>query len=831
MGGLPLATVSESVSTASAQGVEKPRGRVQLNPDRHAIPAELLADPRFVTWRYEGEKSTKVPYTPDGRRKANKNAPGDRGAASACIATVAMGAVDGIGFVLGDGWVGLDFDKALDEAGHASPELQRLVEPLLGVWCYAEVSPSGTGVKFVLRADGAALRALAAEITGRNPTDEYNKFTPALPGIKEIQVNHSGGYFTLTGVPWGGPKWDGQRWDDATAAVGEVMRRAHAMKFRAPAKRHEAPIRLALDLADGEVLDRAFAAKNGARVRAIYDGNNADHGGDASAADCALAAQLAFYCGPNGHEQVKRIMRASPRWREKLEREDYMDATVATGYRGLTEFYEPARRRTEPSRRRESKAEQAAHEFALTDAFRKIHHGHLVWSDQDRWFVVDEDSGVFREDPCGSPLGTAIDTVRSVLDSGTHDEATKNKCFRVSVANAVLRASRGYRLEDGGMAVRHADLNRDPWLLGTPAGVLDLRTGETRKGTAADLVTKTTKVAPAATADASTCPLWLEFMDFVTGENANLAAFLQRWAGYALTGDLSEHAVLWLCGPGGTGKSTFIETLSHVLGDYAATMSPQVFLSDDHGHPTAVASLHGSRFASCSEFPEGKPLNEARMKRLTGGDTITARFMHQDEFSFRMQAKIIAATNHKPRLVAVSDAMARRLHVVEMGHKLDESGLRERVHRDLKTHMIQNEGPGILRWMLDGLESLLKQRAAGGGLNPPASVRDATAAYVQSQDTLSEWWEECFTYNPKQATFVATSELLDSWERWAAQNKVDRRLDSIRLSEFLYDKHGIQAKASPRSRQGPRCKGYHGVATVSAQGYDYAAQAADGCTD
>jgi putative DNA primase/helicase len=220
------------------------------------------------------------------------------------------------------------------------------------------------------------------------------------------------------------------------------------------------------------------------------------------------------------------------------------------------------------------------------------------------------------------------------------------------------------------------------------------------------------------------------------------------------------------------------------------------------------------------------------MKRLTGGDTIRARFMHQDEFSFRMQAKIVAATNHKPRLVDVSDAMARRLHVVEMGHKLDESGLRERVHGDLKTHMMHNEGPGVLRWMLDGLESLLEQTATGGGLKPPASVRDATAAYVQSQDTYSEWWEECFTYAPDQATFVATSEILTSWERWAASNKVDRRLDSIRLADFLHRKHGIAAKSRPRS-YGPRCKGYQGVATVSAtaQGYDYAAQVADGCTD
>lgn len=833
-----MSTVPNASSAKDPVGRDKPRGRVRIDPHGHAVPAALRDLARFVTWRYEevGGKPTKVPYRPDGRAKASTTEPSDWGSIDACLATVqAERARDdgaGLGLVIGAGYVGLDFDRVLDGNGNPSREFLHLVEPLEALGCYAEFSPSGTGVKVIVRAAATAVAAAAAEVTGKRAANKHRtKIQPALAGIKEVEVFHGeeGGYFTLTGQGWGVPAWDGQRWDDATEAVAEVMRRAHAMKFRDTGKArkaHEAPIRLAVDLSDEEVLDKAFSATNGAKVRTLYDGANDAHGGDASAADCALAGHLAFYAGPNGRDQVARILRNSPRWREKLEREDYMASTVGKAYEGLTAFYDPARKRTQPTAKRESgagNAERAADEFGLVDAFRKFHHGRIVRTDQDRWFRMDEASGVFREDSCGTILGTAIDTVRTVLSDPLVDESTRTRNFKVKVASAVMRGAQGYPLSHGGVSVEHKALNQDPWLLGTPRGVLDLRTGEMRKGTATDLVTKATRVAPEATADEFTCPHWLAFLESATGGNREVAAFLQRYAGYCLTGDLSEHAVLWLYGPGGTGKSTFIEALSHVLGEYAVTMSAQVFMADDHGHPTAVASLHGARFASCSEFPEGRPMNEARLKRLSGGDTITARFMRQDEFSFTMQAKMVAATNFKPRLVEVSDATARRLHIVEFTHKptVSDNGLRAR---------LQAEAPGILRWMLDGLRDLLANRAKGQGLNPPLTVRNATAAYMESQDTLSEWWEECFRFTGGQDTYLATSEIMRSWVEWARANHAHDTLTPQRLAEFMHRKFGATPVALPRAAGGKRSKGYFGVALVTA-GYDMSAQRADGCSD
>ena len=802
-----MSTVAES-SSDEATGSLKSLP-VRFNPNGHGIPVELTDEPRWVTWRHEAGKdgkATKVPYLPNGRTKADKTAPGDRGRFSDCAATAAAAGM-GVGFVLGDScWVGVDFDRVLVD-GKPSAEFLHAIKPLRGYGAYAEVSPSGTGVKFIFRMDGEAVAAAAARVTGK-ANKESHKLLVGREGFKEAQFFHGGGYFTVTGAAW--DEWRGDRFDDASEPLAQVLQRVHAMKFRKAAQPAEPPIRLAQGFTDEELLERAFAAKNGHAIRALYDGSNDAHGGDASSADCALAAHLAFYAGPNGHAQVAGILRSSPRGRDKLNREDYMRDTVAKAYEGLTEFYEPARRRTEPTRTRakpEGKAASAVHEFGLVDDFRRSHHGRIVWTDQDRWFIMDEVSGVFREDSCGTVLGVSMDTMRATLSSPLVEESTRSRCFQVKVAHAVLRGARAYPLAENGLAVKHEALDENPWLLGTPAGVLELRTGTMRKGTAADLVTKRTRVAPADRADDTSCPHWLDFIDHATGGERELAAFLQRHAGLSLTGDASDHAILWLYGPGGTGKSTYIETLSYVLGEYAVTMGAEVMLSDFQSHPTSVASLHGARFASCSEFPEGKPMNEARLKRLSGGDTITARFMRQDEFSFPMLAKLVAATNHKPRLVDVSDAMARRLHIVEFLRKPDavDTTLRDR---------LRAEAPGIMRWMLDGLKALLENRAQGEGLNPPATVRAATGEYLAAQDVLSDWWDECFRFNGGKDGYMATSEILKSYQRWSEENATHAPLDAHRLAEFMHRKFGAKATALPRTG-GKRSKGYYGVAELA----------------
>ena len=232
---------------------------------------------------------------------------------------------------------------------------------------------------------------------------------------------------------------------------------------------------------------------------------------------------------------------------------------------------------------------------------------------------------------------------------------------------ATAAAVERFAQADRAFAVTSAIWDRDPMLLGTPGGVVDLRTGELRPAAQGDFITKLTAVAPAETAD---CPLWLQFLKEATGDDEKLIRFLQQWAGYCLTGDTREHALLFVYGPGGNGKSVWLNTIAGILADYAKNAAMETFTaSQNDRHPTDLAMLKGARMVCASETEEGRAWAEVRIKQLTGGDTISARFMRQDFFEFRPQFKLTVIGNHKPLLRNVDDAAKRRFNVVPFTRK------------------------------------------------------------------------------------------------------------------------------------------------------------------
>ena len=200
----------------------------------------------------------------------------------------------------------------------------------------------------------------------------------------------------------------------------------------------------------------------------------------------------------------------------------------------------------------------------------------------------------------------------------------------------------------------------DLWLLNTPAGVVDLHTGAMLPERREDYMTKTTAVAPGGE-----CRLWLSFLSRITGGNEELLRFMQRMCGYALTGVTSEHALFFLYGTGANGKSVFLNTISGIMGDYARVASVEAFIaSTSQHHPTDLAGLQGARLVTAVETEENRHWAESKLKALTGGDRIAARFMRQDFFEYVPQFKLIIAGNHKPGLRSVDEAMRRRFNLL-----------------------------------------------------------------------------------------------------------------------------------------------------------------------
>ena len=263
-------------------------------------------------------------------------------------------------------------------------------------------------------------------------------------------------------------------------------------------------------------------------------------------------------------------------------------------------------------------------------------------------------------------------------------------------------------------------------------------------------VTKSTSVAPAPGAPAA----WLAFLDEATGGDTEFQRYLKQICGYCLTGDTSEHALFFIYGPGGNGKSVFLNTITAIMGSYAITAPVDIFLSGKvDRHPTELAMLRGARLVAVSETEEGRPWKESLVKQLTGGDRVTARFLYKEFFSYNPQFKLVIIGNHKPRLLNVDEAMRRRLHILPFTH----TPANPDKHLEEK---LRAEYPQILSWMIEGMKDW-----KANGLCTPAVVRSATDEYFASQDLFGQWLDENCEMIPGQDT--AATVLFNNWKFFA----------------------------------------------------------------
>jgi putative DNA primase/helicase len=367
-----------------------------------------------------------------------------------------------------------------------------------------------------------------------------------------------------------------------------------------------------------------------------------------------------------------------------------------------------------------------------------------------RWLFFD--GRVWRMDDTLQHMTLARQFLRDVADGMGRDKQDVARALRKADTVAKLV---GLARSNMAQAATVDQWDANPWLLGTPAGTVDLRTGTLRPPRPGDYITKVTAVAPAP--EGTPAPLWTAtFLPRITDGNDELQGYLQRYFGYSLTGSTREHAFTFGHGGGGNGKGVTVNTMMGILGDYAVSIPTEMLVvSRTDRHPEELARLRGIRLAVGSETEEGTRWAEAKIKKLTGGDLITARFMRQNTFEFKPAFKLFIIGNKKPSLQGVDEAMRRRLHLVPFTVTIPKE---ERDHQ--LEEKLQAEWPAILRWLIDGC--LAWQRE---GLNAPEMVRAATEQYLESEDSLNAWMDECAVPDPN--AWEATGTLFGSWKRWA----------------------------------------------------------------
>ena len=268
----------------------------------------------------------------------------------------------------------------------------------------------------------------------------------------------------------------------------------------------------------------------------------------------------------------------------------------------------------------------------------------------------------------------------------------------------------------------------DPMLFNTPEGTFDLRDGSQHDHDRSNMITNIGASCTGGDDDA-----WAGFVTKTMGGDAQKVEYLRRVAGYCATGETTEDALFLLYGVGQNGKTTLVEALLDGIGTYGAVGAPDMLMAQRNSqHPTDIAGLYGKRFVANEETEEGAGWAESKIKALTGGGRIKARLMRQDFFEFTPQFKLMIQSNHKPRLKNVGKAMRRRVHLIPFTVTVPES------ERDPELgNKIKNNIGAVVRWIIKGAKEW-----NGIGLQPPRSVVDATDAYFEEEDTVTQWMDD-----------------------------------------------------------------------------------------
>ena len=369
------------------------------------------------------------------------------------------------------------------------------------------------------------------------------------------------------------------------------------------------------------------------------------------------------------------------------------------------------------------------------------------------------DSRRWAEDPHAVAVqAKAKATVRQLYREAaetTNVELRKQKAKHALASESQRRIAAMMTLlpSEPGIAIKSDDLDRDPFLLNVENGTIDLRSGELRPHRRGDLMTK---LAPVNYDPKAECQTFERFLLQIHDGQERVISYLQRFAGYCLTGDTSEQILTMWYGIGANGKSTLLRVLLELLGDYGRQAASEVLLmSRQDQHPTGVADMRGARLVASIEVEEGKHLAEGLVKQLTGGDRVAARFMKENFFQYVPTAKLVIVCNHRPRIRGTDWAIWRRIRIVGFNIVIPDEKQDKRIIEKLRP-----EFPGILAWAVRGCLAWQHE-----GLEPPPEVTNLTAEYRCESDSVGRFLDETCVMAP--AASIGKGALLDAYQNWA----------------------------------------------------------------
>ncbi|MFA5558714.1 MAG: phage/plasmid primase, P4 family, partial [Methanofastidiosum sp.] len=339
------------------------------------------------------------------------------------------------------------------------------------------------------------------------------------------------------------------------------------------------------------------------------------------------------------------------------------------------------------------------------------------------------------KDDSGAIFRLSKDTVRSINAEAAIEQDYSKKG---EISKWAFLSESSYRIESivklatNELPISPDDLDQDVWFLNVENGIIDLRTGEFSEDHLKEkLITKLANVKYDPDAK---CPMWENFLHEIFEGNLELIDYIQKAIGYSMTSDDREQVLFFLHGLGQNGKTTFLNIIMTLLGEYAKDADPSTFMDKkfDGGPKNDVARLKGARFVRSSEIAEGKYLDEDFIKRVTGHEGLTARFLYGEIFDFTPKFKLWMISNNKPTIRGSDFAIWRRLMTIPFNYRVPNDKRDKTLEAKLDSEL-----PGILNWAIAGCIKWLSE-----GLNPPEIVVLANTEYKDEMDPLKDFLDD-----------------------------------------------------------------------------------------
>lgn len=769
------------------------------------IPALLKTSCRFCVWKYEkrnGQK-TKMPYNPATADRARINDLHTFADFKTTLVAYAMGGYDGIGVAVGNGIGAFDIDKCIREDG----TLNDTAATVLSIFptAYVERSPSGKGLRgFFCVPEDYVFDKTVYYINNRRA------------GLEVYMPGATNRFVTVTGDVYRAGEPEGEIPNDETAMttlLDTLMKRAKPVQNTQ--MRHHSY------LDDDAVIKHAEESASGEKFKALYAGDWEKLYDSQSDADMALLAILSFWCGCD-EEQMDRLFRASglmrPKWDRKQAGTTYGAISIRNAVNTATSVYIPVNAQDivdeEFSNLDEDKTvefqpdisritltleEMAPHSNprygreeigmgnAFADYFKPIARYN---SERGIWYVYD--GTVWQPDMENLKVAELAKLLADKLYvfALTITEEDSRKRFIERVKKLQLRKHRDTMIKDAKSVypLSMKSFDRDIYLFNCKNGTLDLRTMEFRKHSPEDYLTKVSPVIYDPEAD---CPRWRSFIDEIMQGDKARSDYMQKAIGYALTGDTRMECLFILYGPTSrNGKGTTMESILRIMGEYGKNADPTMlqakFNAQSGGPSEEIARLAGARFVNISEPEKKITLDAALTKRLTGNDTITARYLHENSFEFRPNFKIFINTNHLPNITDLTLFESGRIKIIPFNRHFEEN----EQDKGLKQLFAEPENmSGILNWMLEGYRKFREEK-----LDMPDSVINATQEYRMASDKISQFCEACLVEKP--GSELRSQAVYNRYKEWSVENGY--RADGMQNFKKEFEKHYEIVRQRPK---------------------------------